>query len=100
MNGSRTTFSDATHFDISFTPSADGVYALKFSPVANENGDGGDWLEVMFGNVKLVKATTTEIKRVSHADISNDVMYNLNGQRVDKNYKGIVIVNGKKMIKK
>ena len=100
MNGSRTTFSDATHFDISFTPSADGVYALKFSPVANENGDGGNWLEVMFGNVKLVKATATEIKRVRHADISNDVMYNLNGQRVDKNYKGIVIVNGKKMIKK
>jgi hypothetical protein len=100
MNGSRMTFSDATHFDISFTPSADGVYALKFSPVANENGDGGNWLEVMFGNVKLVKATTTEIKRVRHADISNDVMYNLNGQRVDKNYKGIVIVNGKKMIKK
>jgi len=28
-----------------------------------------------------------------------DVMYNIAGQRVDKWQKGIVIVNGKKMIK-
>ena len=30
----------------------------------------------------------------------NDVMYNLNGQVVGKDYKGIVIVNGKKMLNK
>ena len=28
------------------------------------------------------------------------VMYNLSGQVVDKSYKGIVIINGKKMIQK
>lgn len=27
-------------------------------------------------------------------------MYNLSGQRVDKNYKGVVIQNGKKFINK
>ena len=30
----------------------------------------------------------------------NDEMYNLNGMRVDENYKGIVIKNGKKVLKK
>ena len=30
----------------------------------------------------------------------NDVMYNLNGMRVDENYKGIVIKNGKKVLQK
>ena len=31
---------------------------------------------------------------------SKNEVYNLNGQRVDNNYKGVVIVNGKKAIKK
>ena len=31
---------------------------------------------------------------------SKNEVYNLNGQRVDNNYKGVVIVNGKKVIKK
>lgn len=32
--------------------------------------------------------------------LGNDVVYNLAGQRVDKNFKGIVIINGKKVIRK
>jgi hypothetical protein len=32
--------------------------------------------------------------------MANDVMFNLAGQKVGKEYKGIVIVNGKKMIQK
>ena len=31
------------------------------------------------------------------SSVKNDTYYNLNGQRVDKDYKGIVIVNGKKV---
>lgn len=34
------------------------------------------------------------------ADLENVAMYNLAGQRVDKSYKGVVIVNGKKMLRK
>ncbi|MDO4801365.1 MAG: hypothetical protein Q4A15_04295, partial [Prevotellaceae bacterium] len=33
-------------------------------------------------------------------DNENGVIYNLNGMRVDSNYKGIVIINGKKYLKK
>ena len=36
--------------------------------------------------------TTTAVK--------NNVMYNIAGQRVNKDYKGLVIVNGKKMMVK
>lgn len=43
--------------------------------------------------------TVTGIKTVSNEQMNGD-RYNLNGQRVDKNYKGVVIVNGKKMINK
>jgi hypothetical protein len=100
MNGSRVVFNGATHFVLNFTPEKSGVYALKFTPVANENGAEGSWLEIMFGNVKLTKSTsTTAIKHVVADDI-NVPMYNLNGQRVDKYYKGIVIVNGKKVIRR
>jgi len=31
---------------------------------------------------------------------ATDVIYNLNGQRVDANYKGVVIKNGKKFVNK
>lgn len=34
------------------------------------------------------------------ADLENAAMYNLAGQRVDKSYKGVVVVNGKKMLRK
>lgn len=35
-----------------------------------------------------------------HAAANNGLAYNLAGQRVSDSYKGIVIVNGRKMIRK
>ena len=35
-----------------------------------------------------------------HQRQSSDIRYNLKGQRVDEHYKGIVVVNGKKIIVK
>ena len=43
---------------------------------------------------------STGIKVVSAEESMNGVRYNLNGQVVGKDYKGIVIVNGKKMFNK
>lgn len=42
----------------------------------------------------------TGIQTIEAASAANDAMYNLAGQRVDKAYKGIVIVNGKKYLNK
>lgn len=43
---------------------------------------------------------TTGINNIQNAEFAEGSVYNLNGQRVDKSYKGVVIVNGKKLIKK
>lgn len=57
------------------------------------------------GNVCIGKITVkdggTGIAAVKAANkVANNVMYNLAGQKVGKDYKGIVIVNGKKMLNK
>ena len=49
---------------------------------------------ICFGN------ETTGIQTIEAASAANAAMYNLAGQRVDKAYKGIVIVNGKKYLNK
>lgn len=43
---------------------------------------------------------TTGINAVQNNNNANRVIYNLAGQKVDSNYKGVVIVNGKKMFNK
>lgn len=46
-----------------------------------------------------IKSTETGILEVKGADTGTDAFYNLAGQKVNSNYKGIVIQNGKKVIK-
>ena len=45
-------------------------------------------------------AVETGISNVTTSANKDAVLYNLNGQRVDASYKGVVIKNGKKMLKK
>ena len=45
-------------------------------------------------------STPTGIENVQFAENENAPMYNLAGQQVDKNFKGVVIQNGKKFINK
>lgn len=48
-----------------------------------------------------IGGNTTGIQAIQQNSVKADgIMYSLSGQRVGKNYKGIVICNGKKMIKK
>lgn len=58
-----------------------------------------------FGIVSVFSGATTSINDItttpSHdLNTTPSVQYNLAGQRVDNNYKGIVIVNGKKYLRK
>lgn len=48
----------------------------------------------------LEAGTPTGIENVQVAENENAPMYNLAGQQVDKNFKGVVIQNGKKFINK
>lgn len=43
---------------------------------------------------------TTSIRNMTNTNVNNNVVYNMNGQRVGSNYKGMVIINGKKVIRK
>ena len=45
------------------------------------------------------KTSTTGIQGAKHSRDFDDTIYNLSGQKVDTSYKGIVIQNGKKLIR-
>lgn len=45
-------------------------------------------------------SASTSISRLSTKVVVNGVAYNLQGQRVSPDYRGIIIVNGKKILKK
>ena len=47
-----------------------------------------------------VEAGSAGISTVKAQKTQNNVIYNLAGQKVDNSYKGVVIVNGKKMLQK
>ena len=49
---------------------------------------------------KSVDIVVTGINNVNAAKAENGVMYNLAGQKVNNGYKGVVIMNGKKMLNK
>lgn len=58
------------------------------------NGASAAKYSICFGD------EATGIQTIEAASAANAAMYNLAGQRVDKAYKGIVIVNGKKYLNK
>ena len=60
------------------------------------NGDGN----MTITKVTLVQGGAAGIATVKTVKIQNNAIYNLAGQRVDANYKGVVIMRGKKIILK
>ena len=61
---------------------------------------------MMYVNSKYVYAVATEVKLATNINTiktdadTNAPAYNIAGQQVEKSYKGVVIMNGKKMIQK
>lgn len=71
----------------------------------NGRGVTSEDIYVLQGNITLEEAMADHnaagIDKVENNGVkANNKVYNLNGQQVGKNYKGIVIENGKKVIKK
>lgn len=93
-------FTGATHVSLNFTVPTNGNYLFRFSPVVDEDGNTGYWLETMIGNIALSTDTSTGIRMIkTHTDAAAKA-YNLYGQRVNANAKGLLIVNGKKIIRR
>ena len=73
--------------------------------VTTAAGWGGTFLLNGDGNITVTKVTlvqdgATGIQNVKVQKVQSNAIFNLAGQRVDANYKGVVIMNGKKVILK
>ena len=98
-NGSSIRINETTDYVLDFELKSGGNHILKWI-VAKPTGG---MAETLLGNVKLVRHTdeSTGIKQEILLPASGDsAYYNLNGQRVGRDYRGIVIHRGKKIIKK
>ena len=83
---------------IGFAPLANGVVlaAGKAYIPATEFATAKEFYPFVIGEDEA-----TSINAVGTADMDeNATMYNLSGQKVGKDYKGLVIVNGKKVVRK
>jgi hypothetical protein len=80
---------------------------LKMQPVGETFDKGKSYLcltqqqskqkpEIYFD--EIISGVATNIQGVNNNTWTEGQIYNLNGQRVDKNYKGVIIVNGKKVV--
>ena len=76
-----------TGFNIAIDPAVDKLTVRAI------NRMGG------FGPAALVAGTATSIQKVINEKTANDVIYNLQGIRVNKAKKGLYIINGKKTAK-
>jgi len=71
------------------------------SLVENIMKKGNEDAESTFEDYYPVWNVPTSIKKIAETDTNiNSLSYNLSGQRVDNNYKGIVIKNGRKIIRR
>ena len=80
----------AAYDGIRYTLDANKTYTFKVG--------GTKWRLAAF---KYVGSTgITDVKVVEPSTVKDDAIYNLSGQKVNKNYKGVVIKNGVKTIQK
>ena len=98
---------------VNFYAPRTGNYRFRWTPCADQWGNSGTWLEVVFGHIKISKGSanarsmsfdseeeisTTGIDNVNANDSDDDCWYNLRGQKVDAPTKGLYIHKGKKVM--
>lgn len=81
------------------------TYLDAFKCYLNAPGGGPAKLNIVFAEDENKQGEepqgeTTSIRNMTNTNVNNNVVYNMNGQRVGSNYKGMVIINGKKVIRK
>ncbi len=89
-----------------FRKTTSGEIAANKAYLMIPNGGGGPAkLNIVFAEDENKQGEeqqgeTNSIRNIANTNVNNNVVYNMNGQRVGSDYKGLVIVNGKKIIKK
>ena len=105
VNGLLTGILSATNVPVGSYVLQNGVEGVKFYRVAADKQPtikaNHAYLSIASSvkSFSLDEALVTAIGKIS-ADVVNSDYYNLSGMRVGENYKGIIISNGKKVIKK
>ena len=97
-----------------------GYYRFRWTPVADQLGNSGTWVEAVFGHIKIQQASTSYSKSLTRssvisADYGNtindntaklnnekDEWYTVQGQKLSSapSVSGIYIHNGKKIVVK
>ncbi len=79
---------------ISFTIKGDGEQVFTFKGASNSAK------RILLDEILIMPADLSGIESVEIKASENGVLYNLAGQKVDNDYRGIVISNGRKFIKR
>ncbi len=86
---------------VGFGPLGDGVkLAIGKAYILGTDVTAKGFLPFVIGDEE---SETTSIRSIENSELrieNSDYIYNLAGQKVSKDYKGIVVVNGKKVIRK
>ena len=108
---------DANYGVVNFTAPSTDYYHFRWTPVLDEWGNGGDWLEVLFGHIKIQHATaqsramtfgtTDNIEEFVGAEkVEDDPVYSLSGVKLAPSLNGaslpagVYIHKGKKIVVK
>ena len=87
--------------EYAFNAAKDNNILVKYNGNSVENIVNTFQMGAMpFAIVTMFDKQDTGIATVKNNKNTNSKIYNLNGQVVDENYKGVVIINGKKIIKR
>ena len=71
---------------------------LTYENLINEEGDSNFYVKEGAGTTPYIPSGIINV--INDATTGSNVIYNLSGQRVTKDYKGIVIINGRKVVNK
>lgn len=97
-NGANARITETTNFSLDFEVKSGGNHILMWEVVKSSGG----FNEMLVGNIKLVRHddAPTGIEAITRpAASSDDALYNLQGQKVGRDYHGVVIRNGKKAMR-
>lgn len=83
---------EATEGSYTLEAASDKLYLVRNS------GSTGSAASCFAVKIQVTRGTETGIVELPVTIENNNVIYNLSGQRVDENYRGVVIKNGKKVV--
>ncbi len=95
-NGSASRITSTTDKELEFEITETGNYVLKWQVGQATSGLN----EMLVGNISLVRFDEeTGVETIIPLNLSDGMTYDLSGRRVNDNAKGIIIKNGKKILK-